>query len=215
MAIEKLIKTIRTNPIKSSLAAIASGCGLWWYSDYVIASDYMRGRSKDAAKKGDMKLKSALYPVKHITVIINPVAGKRKSRQLYAKWVEPLFHLAGFKVSVVQTDSPGQATEIMRVMSNCDCVAIVGGDGTVREAINGLVSRPDSASLINKLPIAIIPTGKINNIAHCLHQDLNQKTQKQFLIDTAMTVVEGNTRYFDVTVFLEQFETYALRLLAK
>lgn len=159
----------------------------------------MKTSCKKAATYGDERLKSPSQPIRHITVILNPVACKRKSKKLYTKWVEPLFHLAGIKVSLVETASPNQARDLMKIMSNCDGVAIVGGDGTVHEALNGLLSRPDCAEAVANFPIGIIPAGQYNSVARYIHQNhMIYRNQKEFLIEATMRVVDSLKQRFDV-----------------
>lgn len=172
---------------------------LWFTYDYTVTNDVMKDSCRKASAYGDERIKTPNSPIRHITVILNPVAGKRKSKKLYNKWVEPLFHLAGIKVSLVETESMNQAYDLMKIMSNCDGVAIVGGDGTVHEALNGLLSRPDCTKAVRDFPIGIIPTGQFNSIARYVHQNnMLYRNQKEFLIQATMRLVDSCTQKFDV-----------------
>lgn len=64
------------------------------------------------------------HPARHVTVILNPVANKKKSKDDYEKYCAPLFHLAGLKVSLVTTEAEGQAKDLMEIMDNTDCVVV-------------------------------------------------------------------------------------------
>lgn len=68
------------------------------------------------------------------------------SKNLYEEYAAPLLHLAGLKVSLFKTEHSGQAKDLMQVMDNTDAVLVVGGDGTLMEAVTGLLSRADRAS---------------------------------------------------------------------
>lgn len=193
---------VRNNPIKSTLAFTASSAGFFWIYDYMITKSFMRQKCHAAAIKGDKLLKQATDPVRHVTVLLNPVAGKQRSKKLYQKWVEPLFNLAGMRISVVETDSPNQAYDLMKIMSDCDCVAIVGGDGTVNEALNGFFDRQDWNRIAQELPIAIIPTGKSNTMAQYLYDDIKVRNHKQLLAEAAMRLVEGKTKPASLTKFV-------------
>ena len=185
---------------KKTVPMIAvSSTALWYTYDYTLTNDLMKVSCSKASKYGDERLANPKAPVRHITVILNPVAGKRKSKKLYNKWVEPLLHLAGIKVSVIETQSPNQAYDLMKIMSNCDGVAIVGGDGTVHDALNGLLHRPDSVKASREFPLAIIPTGQYNSIARYIHQgNMLYRNQKEFLINATMKLVESSRTKFDV-----------------
>uniref|UniRef100_A0A6G1SJK7 Acylglycerol kinase, mitochondrial n=1 Tax=Aceria tosichella TaxID=561515 RepID=A0A6G1SJK7_9ACAR len=185
---------------KSSTLYLSVTCGgLAFYYDYTLTHDVMRNSCKKAAYYGEERLSDPNAPVRHITVILNPVANQRKSKKLYTKWVEPLFHLAGIKVSLVETERAGQEYNLMEIMSNCDGVAIVGGDGTIHEAINGLLSRPDYKKAAETIPIGLIPAGQNNSIARYVHQNhIYYRNQKEFLIQATMRLVDSCTQKFDV-----------------
>lgn len=182
----------------SSFASLTTGTATVLFYDYTLTRDMMKANCRKALTLGDEKLRNPKAKTRHITVIMNPIAGKRKSKKLYTKWVEPLLHLAGIKVSLVETDSPNQAYNLMKIMSDCDGVAIVGGDGTVHEVINGLMHRQDRARAAKELPIAIIPTGQYNSIARYIHQGIPYRNHKELLIRSTMMLVDSVTEQHDV-----------------
>ena len=112
---------------------------------------------------GQDKLDSFHQP-RHITVILNPVACNKKGKLKYEKYAAPLFHLAGLRVSLIQTEREGQAKDLMEIMDNTDAVVIAGGNGTMHEAVTGLLRRNDQEIVSQKLPIGLIPIGKRNTI---------------------------------------------------
>ena len=77
----------------------------------------------------------------HVTVVLNPAAYGGKGRVRFESYCAPLQHLAGIKVSVMRTEGEGQAKEILEVVKDCDAVLIAGGDGTLMEAVTGLMRR--------------------------------------------------------------------------
>lgn len=113
-----------------------------------------------------------------MTVILNPVANKRKSKADYEKYCAPLFHLAGLKVSVVTTETEGQAKDLTEIMDNTDCIVVAGGDGTVHEVLTGLLRRNDSHIASKRFPIGILPVGKSNRVAYKLNSAFNEKDRK-------------------------------------
>ena len=118
---------------------------------------------------GEQRLQPLLSP-RRVTVILNPVANKKKSKEEYEKYCEPLLNLAGLKVSLVVTEAEGQAKDLMTIMSNTDCVLIAGGDGTIHEVVTGLLRREDSSIAAKSFPIGIVPLGRSNSIAYNLNQ---------------------------------------------
>lgn len=193
-----LFTLMRKHPLKYGLFLGATNLSLWFTYDYTVTNDVMKTGCRRAALLGDEVLKNPQAQPRHVTVILNPVAGKRKSKKLYNKWVEPLLHLAGIKVSLIETQSPNQAYELMKIMSNCDGVAIVGGDGTVHEAINGLLHRDDRSKAARDFPLGIIPTGQYNSVARYIHQNLKYRNQKEFLVHSTLRLIDSCTQKFDV-----------------
>ena len=130
-----------------------------------------------------MSVDAANYAV---TVILNPVSGGVKGRTLYETHCAPLLHLAGFKVSVIRTESDGQAKEIMQLMKDADAVLVAGGDGTVMEVVTGLMRREDRDAAA-KVPIGILPVGKNNLTAKGLFPGVDN--QVRLLGEATMAVV--------------------------
>lgn len=173
---------------------------VWYVYDYTVTDSIMRSACRQAAARGDERLAFFNVHPRHVTVILNPTANKRKSKKLYNKWVEPILHLAGMKVSLIETEQPDQARDLMKIMTDCDGVAIVGGDGTIREALDGFVDRQDVSNdeqpqgnqmePLNYFPIGIIPAGKSNTFAKELNSSLVYRNQKEFLILSTMKFID-------------------------
>ncbi len=65
-----------------------------------------------------------------------------------------------FRVEVVATDSQGHAASLCRLAGDFGAVAVLGGDGTLNEAANGLVG--------GDVPLACLPGGLTNVFARSL-----------------------------------------------
>ncbi|MFQ6605212.1 MAG: diacylglycerol/lipid kinase family protein [Fidelibacterota bacterium] len=96
---------------------------------------------------------------------VNPHGGMKKGMAILEK-VEPIFKQAGAELDIRETRYAGHA----RVMANTfsfegyDGFCAIGGDGTMHEVINGMLSREDGA----KLPIGLITGGTGNSFMHDL-----------------------------------------------
>jgi diacylglycerol kinase (ATP) len=94
--------------------------------------------------------------MKNIRIIINPAAGKGES-------ILPVINLsmkeAGIKWEVSITHQAGEAIKFAKaaVKEGTDVLAVYGGDGTLMEAINGLMG--------SEIPLAILPGGSANVMA--------------------------------------------------
>jgi len=125
-------------------------------------------------------------PPKRLCLAVNPHGG-RKSGSTVLQQVKPVFDAAGVDLTIFETEYAGHAREFVRGLdfSEVDGFCAVGGDGTMHEVINGLLSRPDG-SLI---PIGLIPAGTGNSFLRgfdCLDP-----------LEAARRIVAGRTRPID------------------
>jgi diacylglycerol kinase (ATP) len=94
--------------------------------------------------------------IENIRIIINPAAGTGAS-------ILPVINLsmeeAGIKWEASITHEAGEATKYAKaaVKEGIDALAVYGGDGTLMEAISGLVG--------SEIPLAILPGGSANIMA--------------------------------------------------
>ncbi|MCH7916805.1 MAG: diacylglycerol kinase family lipid kinase [Planctomycetes bacterium] len=100
-----------------------------------------------------------------MSIILNPYGGGRRGRAVLAQ-VLPLFQSAGVDVTLSETTHPGHATSIVQelTLGGLDAIVVIGGDGTLHEVVNGMLSREDK----QKIPIGVIPGGSGNAFAHDL-----------------------------------------------
>jgi len=181
----KIGATLRNNWKKSIAAGLAGTYLVQWQKQKWEDNDYMRALAREAYSYGSqcMGVDAKNYAV---TVILNPVSGGVKGRTLYEAHCAPLLHLAGFKVSVIRTESDGQAKEIMQLMKDADAVLVAGGDGTVMEVVTGLMRREDRDAAA-QVPIGILPVGKNNLTAKSLFPGADN--QVRLLGEATMAVV--------------------------
>jgi diacylglycerol kinase family enzyme len=107
---------------------------------------------------------------KKAVLIVNPNAGGRKGLAI-GRTVKDILVDGGMEVDVLPTAFSGHATELARTISLVDIsvVLCVGGDGTVHEVVNGLLSRDDyAASVKDDVAVCIIPAGSGNTLAYDL-----------------------------------------------
>lgn len=102
---------------------------------------------------------SNLLPMKYAKIFHNPGAGNGEPNR--EKLIE-LMKSAGFKCSYTSIKQEGW--EDMKIDRE-DFILIAGGDGTVRKVAARLL---DKKLLEKQLPIALLPLGTANNIAHAL-----------------------------------------------
>ncbi|RMF10308.1 MAG: diacylglycerol kinase family lipid kinase [Candidatus Neomarinimicrobiota bacterium] len=96
-------------------------------------------------------------------VIVNPVGGNGKGRDIYESVRGPL-EAAGIELEARETEYGAHAVDLVRSMDldGIDGVISVGGDGTLHEIINGLMTRPDG----KRVPVGAIPGGSGNSFLY-------------------------------------------------
>ncbi len=102
-------------------------------------------------------------PYREVKVLINPVGGPGKARQLFESRARPILEAAGCKLDVTITTHRMHGVEIARDLDvqHFDAVGVVSGDGLLHEMLNGFAMRPDASKAL-ALPLAPIPAGSGN-----------------------------------------------------
>ncbi|XP_046387608.1 acylglycerol kinase, mitochondrial [Ischnura elegans] len=193
----RILKTLRNNWKKSTFAFLAISYGVSYAKDRHDTFELMRAYCEEAAKFGEVPLPVGVKP-RHITVILNPAANRRKSVDMFDKYCAPIFHLAGISVSIVKTEYAGQTKGFMDVISDTQAVVLAGGDGTLSEGITGMLRREDADSTAEKLPIGILPLGRTNSVAKALFSSDKDFNSREALMKASMAVVKEVFKPVDV-----------------
>lgn len=120
-----------------------------------------------------------------LMLLINPIAGKGKYKNALSD-ILSVFCGAQFLPTVFFTDRPGHATEIVsRRGADYSRIVCIGGDGTLSEAVSGLMSLPSPPEL------GYIPMGTANDVAATLGLSRNPA-------ESAKTAAYGNVRPLDI-----------------
>lgn len=121
-----------------------------------------------------------------VLLIVNPVSGQARGLRL-GKQLRQTLEKKGVVCSVRVTSGIGDAQRWSHTAaeSGFEVVVVIGGDGTVGEAVAG------QARCSNKVPIAIVPVGTANVVALALALPL-------FPGMTKSNILEGRIISFDV-----------------
>jgi len=101
-----------------------------------------------------------IAPYQQPVLIYNPAAGqlRRNPERILQRTTEALAR-ASLRPRLAPTSGPGDATEIARraVADGADLIIALGGDGTINEAVNGMVH--------SQATLGILPAGTANVLA--------------------------------------------------
>lgn len=134
---------------------------------------------------------------KKLLFIVNPRAGKTKSTApLYE--AAAIFSDAGYLVRIAQTTRRGDAAEFAASCgAEYDLIACHGGDGTLNEAVNGIMCLPSET----RPPLCYLPGGSTNDFAASLAISANPA-------EAARSAMRHVPRHLDVGVFNERHFVY-------
>lgn len=132
---------------------------------------------------------------KKVLLIVNPCAGKNKSRAGTFDIVDR-FSAADYDFEVKTTTCAGDATNIAKKHGeDKDLIVCCGGDGTLNETINGIMQ------LSRRVPVGYIPAGSTNDLASTMRlpKDIGEATD---------IIMEGHTNGYDIGLFNNRFFSY-------
>ena len=130
-----------------------------------------------------------------VQIIINPHSGTGKASRILAR-VLPLLEKSNLDFTVKETSSAEHTRYFIKEMAleEIDGLVIVGGDGTIHDLINSLMSRADWKIAIGK-PIGIIPAGTGNGLGKTL---LELSGEPYDPLSAAFLIAKGKTRSLDL-----------------
>lgn len=136
--------------------------------------------------------------MKRMLFFINPNAGHAEIRSTLME-VLTIFSNGGYEITVHMTSGPRDLTrQIAARGAQYDLIVCTGGDGTLNEAVSGLMALPKQS----RPPLGYIPGGTVNDVASTL--GLSKDTVK-----AAQQIVTGRPFPLDIGKFgPERFFTY-------
>lgn len=132
----------------------------------------------------------------NVSLVVNPAAGSNTSRSL-----DRITSLLQKKASLSTfiTKKQGDALEIAKGEKKTDRIIAAGGDGTINEVINGLLSSDDPET--REIPLSIIPIGTANVLAKELGipEDIDGAVHRIFSgSERKISLGRINGRYFSL-----------------
>ena len=126
--------------------------------------------------------------MKRLLFFVNPNAGHTEIRSSLMQVIQ-IFTAGGYEVTVHPTAGPRDLTrQIVERGADYDLIVCTGGDGTLNEAVNGMMA------LEKRPPLGYIPSGTVNDVASTLglSRDLDQAAQD---------ILDGQPRMLDIGSF--------------
>ena len=133
--------------------------------------------------------------MKHLLLILNPVAGVKKASKNLPEIIS-VFNRANYDVHVYVTTRQGDASDAVKELGGqVDLIVCCGGDGTLNETISGVMQ----GGL--RIPIGYIPAGSTNDFANSLGLSGD-------VVAAAKQIVAGVPRPYDTGKFNGRYFSY-------
>ncbi|MBQ7740294.1 MAG: diacylglycerol kinase family lipid kinase [Eubacterium sp.] len=126
---------------------------------------------------------------KKLLLIVNPISGRKKAGQ-YMPSIITKFDDADFDVKTVCTLKEKNAYDIVKELGEqADIIVCVGGDGTLKETVTGIIELGLTA------PLGYIPMGSTNDFARSLGIPRND------VMAAVDNIIEGKPHPVDIGLF--------------
>lgn len=124
---------------------------------------------------------------KKLLFIFNPLSGKGRIK-LYLLDIIDIFTKYGWSVTAHPTQEQGDCTETIKYHGQSyELVVVSGGDGTLNEAVSGMLTLPAE----KRVPIGYIPAGTMNDFA-------SGNGIPKTMVDAASEIMNGKTLKYDI-----------------
>jgi sphingosine kinase len=142
---------------------------------------------------------------RHLQIVINPSSGKGQAVKIFEQ-VRPLLDRSNLTYTITKTTSAADTKNLVRNLNleTTDGLVIVGGDGTIHDAIAGLMSRPDRKNAI-QLPLGVIPGGTGDGLAKSL---LEFAGESYDALNAAFIIAKGRQQSFDLATVTQNGTKY-------
>lgn len=115
--------------------------------------------------------------MKKLLFVYNPQAGKGSVRSNLCDIID-IFTKGGYTVTAYPTQAPMDGyNEIKNNASEFDLIVAAGGDGTLSEAVKGMMMQPE------KIPLGYIPAGSTNDFASSMGISTKMSVAAQEIVD--------------------------------
>ncbi|KAL1006047.1 hypothetical protein UPYG_G00067200 [Umbra pygmaea] len=134
-------------------------------------------------------------------LLVNPHSGKGQALSLFTRHVQHMLNEAGVSHTLVITERPNHARELVREadLSQWDALVIISGDGLLFEVVNGLMEREDWERAI-QTPLGILPGGSGNAMAASIHHYSGAQpvSSEELLVSCGFLLCKGLVSHMDL-----------------
>lgn len=152
-----------------------------------------------------------MAPFRKVLALINTRSGAREGRSVFASALQQYLDKAGVLHRDVIIPENSARHALLTHLPAADCLVVCGGDGTVSSVVNvlaaaaaegraGNAEAAATARVLLSKPIALVPTGLQNSVAHSLGVSSAERAVSQFVMGRADAVPVWEVRLNDRTI---------------
>nr|CAD2196971.1 unnamed protein product [Meloidogyne enterolobii] len=136
--------------------------------------------------------------LRKVIVLINGEAKRQHAARIFNKNGLPLLNLAGLGINIINVSSQSEMENIARTIDykEADCIFLVGGDGTICHALNGILQK---TKIEDQPPIGMFPGGNRNktfSILGFIKESVDPKSNVRLCCESVMALIEGKQKQF-------------------
>ncbi len=145
-------------------------------------------------------------PRPRLQIILNPASGRKQAQKIW-QLVAPVFDRSYCEFNLIETKRAGELSEIIKDLDldRLDGLVIIGGDGTIYEALNGLLRRLKGEEKIKMTPMGVIPSGTSNGLAKSI---LEKAGEPYDPVSAAFLIARGKIETIDLAIVQQQDKRY-------
>ena len=140
-------------------------------------------------------------------VFVNPAGGQKKAKSIYDTVVEPMLEQACVDHDLLVTTHARHAEEYMVNfdVDRYDGFVVVGGDGVIHEALQGIRKRPDSEAVLKRLKLGVVGGGTSNGLAKSI---LHESKELYSSLESTFMICKGQTCSLDLSEYKTKDNSY-------
>lgn len=220
LAVADMIGVTTVEATSRFSAFVISSCSvvLQWFGKRrrEVREYYFLCPTSEVRSRWLIAIRRILYGEQFITsprqfhIFVNPYSGQKHGDRIF-KQIQPVLEKSYVTWQLTRTQGSGDTQQFVYQMdlTHLDGLIVVGGDGTVHEVINGLMSRGDWETAI-KTPIGIIPAGTGNGLCKTLLEFAEEPYDP---ISAAFLIARGREHAIDLAV-VEQDQRHYYSILS-
>ncbi|XP_063925407.1 sphingosine kinase 2 [Zophobas morio] len=165
-----------------------------------IIKRLIKGDNVSTSHIAEFSMSNKFKESRRLLVLCNPKSGPGKGRVIFQQKVVPILQEAEIPYDLHITKHANFAREFIRTCNiyQWSGIVLVGGDGIVFEAINGLFERWDWSDVAKNIPVGVVPGGSGNGLARSIAYHCSEPYDPSPTLPSALAAVRHHCAPMDL-----------------